>query len=144
MMATQNVLKCSKNSIGGQNEVKCRNYIEAIHMKQVTKISVDELKDMAKRMYAPIVKAVVDVNNGCVVIDAEMHVDEEQYQLEQGSQQVDLWGINLHPHEYGTDNFIEYDSMINIRPSQNNPSRSVHDEKIRQRVDEIIAGVVYE
>ncbi len=113
-------------------------------MKQIKKISVDELKDMAKRMYDPIVKAVVDIKNGHVVVDAEMHVDEEQYLLESGSSQRDLWGINLYPHEFGTDKFIEFDSMINIRPGQNNSSRSVLDEDIRRQIETIVAGAVHE
>ena len=79
---------------------------------------------MSKKMYDPMVKGVVDVRQKLLVLDAEMHVDEEQWLLENGSEQTDLWGFNLYPGEYGTDKFIQYDSMINIRPRQNNRSRT--------------------
>jgi len=111
-------------------------------MKQVDTISVSELSTMAERMYGDLVKAVVDLARGLLVVDAELHVDEEQYLLEIGSRQRDLWGINLHPGKYGTADFIEFDSMVNIRPSQNNLSRGVEDPATRQQVIELISRMV--
>ena len=111
-------------------------------MKQVDTISVSELSTMAERMYGDLVKAVVDLARGLLVVDAELHVDEEQYLLEIGSRQRDLWGINLHPAKYGTADFIEFDSMVNIRPSQNNLSRGVEDPATRQQVIELISRMV--
>ena len=113
-------------------------------MKQVDSISLDELKHMAGNMYDDLVKAVIDVERKLVVVDAGLHVDEEQYLLEQGSRQSDPWGINLYPEYYGKEDFIGFDSMINIRPNQNNRSRSVDDPEIKKRIREIIAEVVYE
>ena len=113
-------------------------------MKQVDRISVGELAKMAQKMYDPLVKAVVDIRQKLMVIDAEMHVDEEQWLLENGSQQADLWGINLYPGEFGTDKFIEYDSMINIRPRQNNSSRGVESEELKSQIETIVGEVVHE
>jgi hypothetical protein len=113
-------------------------------MKQVDKISIKELQEMADKMYGTLVKADVDVAKKIVIIDMEMHADGEAELLENGSQQNDLWGINLHPDKFGTDDFIEFDSMINIRPRQQNPSRDVLDEKVRTSIREIIGEVVYE
>lgn len=113
-------------------------------MKQVDSISLEELNAMAQNMYDELVKAVVDVKQRIVVVDAGLHADEEQFLLERGSHQVDLWGINLYPDSYGEDDFIEFDSMINIRPAQGNRSRSVEDEKIQQAIRELIASVVHE
>lgn len=113
-------------------------------MKIVEKISLAELKEMAEKMFGSLVKADVDIVKKIVIIDMEMHVDGEQQLLEEGSKQQDLWGINLKPELFGTDKFIEFDSMINIRPRQNNPSRDVLDEKIRAVITEIINGVVHE
>ena len=113
-------------------------------MKVVGKISVTELKDMAQKMYGTLVKADVDVIKKIVIVDMEMHVDGEQQLLEDGSRQTDLWGINLKPDFYGTEHFIEFDSMINIRPRQNNPSRSILDEKIRLEIKKLIMEVVHE
>ena len=73
-----------------------------------------------------------------------MHADGEAYLLENGSNQENLWGINLHPDKFGSDEFIEFDSMINIRPRQNNPSRDVLDESVRAQIMAIVNGVVHE
>ena len=97
---------------------------------------------MAEKMYGGFVKAVVDLEKKFIVIDAEMHADEEAFLLESGSEQQYLWGINLYPDKFGTPDFIEFDSMINIRPSQQNNSRTVESEEIRQKIIEIVAAIV--
>ncbi len=111
-------------------------------MKQVTSISVNELQILSNKMYGNMVKAVVDVDKKSMVIDAEMHVDEEQYLLEHGSKQNSLWGINLHPANYGTKDFIEFDSMINIRPKQQNMSRNVENLDIQNQIINIVSGII--
>jgi len=99
---------------------------------------------MSEKMYGTLVKADVDVAKHVVIIDMEMHADGEAKLLEDGSRQEDLWGINLHPDKYGTDEFIEFDSMINIRPRQKNPSRDVLDANVRELIEVIISEVVHE
>lgn len=113
-------------------------------MKIAEKITLDELRQMAEKMYGTLVKADVDVRKKIMVIDMDMHADGEAYLLESGSSQEDLWGINLHPDKFGSDEFIEFDSMINIRPRQNNPSRDVLDESVRAQIVAIVSGVVHE
>ncbi len=113
-------------------------------MKIVEKVSLGELREMAEKMFGELVKVDVDVAKRIVIIDMPMHYDGEQKLLENGSRQQDLWGINLHPDDYGTDDFIEFDSMINIRPSQGNPSKDVLDPEARQKIIDIIAEVVHE
>jgi len=103
-------------------------------MKLVSKISISELSAMAENMYGNLVKAVVDIEKNKLVVDAEMHADGEQYLLEDGSRQSDLWGLNLYPNKFGADDFIEFDSMINIRPRQMNMSRDIEDTEIRNRI----------
>jgi len=107
-------------------------------MQIVEKISIEELKTLSEKMYEPLVKAVVDVEQRVLVVDAGLHSDEELYLLEKGSEQQDLWGINFWPDEYGTDDFVEFDSMINLRPGQGNRSRGVDDIIIRERILEIV------
>ena len=107
-------------------------------MKEVKKLSVDGLKKLAQARYGDLIKGVVDLDKGVLVLDMEMHVDGEQYLLEKGSKQTDLWGINLYPDKYATEEFVEFDSMINIRPSQNNYSRSVEDSAVREKITGII------
>jgi len=113
-------------------------------MRIVEKISVSELFLMSEKMSEPLVKGVVDVMRRLLVVDAGLHSDEELLLLEQGSNQDDLWGINLWPEHYGTEDFVEFDSMINIRPGQNNRSRSVEDTGIQQLICEIVAEKVDE
>jgi hypothetical protein len=71
----------------------------------------------------------------------ELHADEEALLLEQGSGQVDLWGINIYPDRVGTDR-IEFDSMINVRPSQGNRSRSVEDPALRQQIVNVVTRLI--
>ncbi len=100
------------------------------------KVSRNELSAMAQSGFGDMVKGVVDVNRGIAAIDAELHSDLEAMLLEDGSRQEDLWGINLYPDE--TDDFIEFDSLINIRPLQNNRSRGVNDPVVREKITEIV------
>lgn len=111
-------------------------------MKQVSTITIADLVPLAARMYGTLVKADVDVVERLVVVDMDMHADGEAYLLERGSRQEDLWGINLHPEHFGTDDFIEFDSMINIRPRQQNPSWDVLDPQVRAAIRAIIDEVV--
>lgn len=113
-------------------------------MKQVDKISVAELKAMAEKMYGNLVKADVDLARHTLVVDMELHADGEAYLLEQGSRQEDVWGVNLYPPKFGTDEFVEFDSMINIRPRQGNLSRSVEDPVVRTKISDLIKERVYE
>ena len=108
-------------------------------MKIVEKITISELSAMAERMSEPLVKGVIDVVMRLLVVDAGLHSDEELFLLEQGSAQENLWGVNLWPESFGTEEFVEFDSMINIRPQQNNRSRGVEDPDIRQLIREIVA-----
>ncbi len=86
----------------------------------------------------PMIKAVVDVDKKILGIDANMHADIEQLMLSNGSRQESLWGINLYPEDPDED-FIEFDSMINIRPRQNNRSRDVEDQKVRDLIIEVVS-----
>lgn len=97
------------------------------------RITTTQLKDIAAERFGDMVKAVVDITKGVMAIGAEMHVDEEAYLLERGSKQSDLWGINLY-HEVQFPDMVEFDSMINIRPSQGNRSRDVQDEEVRNQI----------
>jgi hypothetical protein len=113
-------------------------------MVEVETIKLDELRKMSERMSEPLVKGVVDVVLRKLVVDAGLHSDEEIFLIEQGSKQENLWGINLWPESYGTDDFIEYDSMINIRPAHNNRSRSVECEATQRLISEIVGEKINE
>lgn len=105
-------------------------------------VAVATLTQMADRMFGNLVKAVVDVEREIMAIDAEMHADEEALLLDEGSRQPSLWGINLHPGQFSTPDFIEFDSVINIRPSQGNRTRSVDDPAARAQVVAVVDRLV--
>lgn len=85
------------------------------------------------------IKAVVDIKREIIAVDSPMHYDCEQLLLENGSNQNDLWGINLYLDSDDIDNLVEFDSMINIRPAEGNRSRDVEDPKTRQKIKEIVS-----
>ncbi len=107
-------------------------------MEIITKsLSLEELKQMAASTFGDLVKAVVDVDREILAVDAELHSDLEALLLDNGSKQKALWGINLYP-EIEEGDFVEFDSLINMRPSQNNMSRGVEAEEVRKRIIEIV------
>jgi hypothetical protein len=99
---------------------------------------LSELKQMAAATFGNLVKAVVDIERELIAVDAELHSDLEALLLEDGSKQYNLWGINLYPEIQG-DGFIEFDSLINMRPSQGNRSRGIENEEIRKKIIAIVA-----
>ncbi|MCR4313311.1 MAG: DUF5674 family protein [Candidatus Roizmanbacteria bacterium] len=110
-------------------------------MKIVTeKISLKELDGMAKSMFGNLVKAVVDIEKKEMVVDGELHADEEALLINNGSEQKNLWGINIYPEE--KENFIEFDSMINIRPSMGNMTRTVEDESLKKMIIKIVDDLI--
>jgi hypothetical protein len=106
-------------------------------------ISLGEIRRMAAGRFGDLVKAVIDIERKIVAVDAELHADEEALLLDQGSRQENLWGINIYPELQGEDR-VEFDSMINLRPSQGNRSRGVDDPAVRERILGIVASMVVE
>jgi len=108
-------------------------------MEIITKtLELDKLKKMAADTFGSLAKAVVDIDREYIAVDAELHSDLEALLLENGSKQKSLWGINIYPDMKGND-FIEFDSVINMRPSQGNRSRGVEDEQVRKKIIEVVA-----
>ena len=85
-----------------------------------------------------MVKGVVDIAQGLVAVDAELHADLEKLLLENGSKQENLWGVNFWKDADTVEDFIEFDSMINIRPRQGNRSRYVENEENRKKIIEVV------
>ena len=100
-----------------------------------------ELAAIAEQQFGNLVKAVVDVERAVMAVGGELHADEEAVLLERGSKQEHLWGINLYPKRED-DQWVEFDSMINIRPSQGNSSRVIADPAVQERIREIIRRIV--
>ncbi len=105
-------------------------------------ISREFLKEIAAKRFGDMVKAVIDLNKEIMAIGGDLHSDEEACLLQNGSVQENLWGINLYPDLPTGAAMIEYDSMINIRPRQNNRSRSVEDPVTRAKITAIVVKLV--
>ena len=88
-----------------------------------------------------MVKAVVDLRRGIMLLDADLHADQEAELLADGSAQEDLWGINLYPDMPDAD-WVEFDSMINLRPSFGNRSRGVDDPATREALATLVERLV--
>jgi hypothetical protein len=106
-------------------------------------ISTQQLRDVGEELYGDMVKAVVDVEKEVMAVGAELHADEEAFLIEQNSRQENLWGINLYSEREFSE-MVEFDSMINIRPRQNNRSRGVEDPEIRARIVRIVRSLIEE
>ncbi len=106
-----------------------------------TSVAKADLIVMAQQQFGDMVKAVVDIDQGIMAIGGELHSDEEAVLLEQGALQKNLWGINLYPERPALE-WIEFDSMINVRPSGGNRSRYVERAEIRDTVTAIVNRLV--
>ena len=100
-------------------------------------ISTAELKELAQNTFGDMIKCVADVKRGILAIDADLHAVLERLLLEDGSTLENLWGFNLWVEEEGED-FIEFDSLINIRSWQGNPSRGVEDPEVREAIKSLV------
>ncbi len=105
------------------------------------KISIDEIKRIAQETFGTVVKAVVDVEKCIMAIGSELHSDEEAELISTGSKQENLWGINIYPDAEDED-FIEFDSLINLRPSHGNRTRGVDNPELRKRIIEIVNSLI--
>jgi len=105
------------------------------------KISLAEVKELALNNYGDMVKAVVDIEQKITAIGGEFHADAEKLLLENGSRQEDLWGINIYPDKKSAE-FIEYNSLINIRPKAGNRKIDIEIPEIREKIKNIINEII--
>lgn len=104
-------------------------------------VKLDELRPLAQNYFGDMIKCVADIKQGTIAIDAELHADLERLLLENGSEGPDLWGFNIYPDEEG-DDYIEYDSLINIRAWQGNPGRGVYDKQVRDAIEHLVDKLI--
>jgi hypothetical protein len=102
-----------------------------------------ELARLVTMYFGDMVKYVADVERGVIGVGGELHADAEQLLLEKGSRQNDLWGANYYPGQ-GRDACIEFTALINIRPSQGNPSMEVQDPTLRERIRALTSTLIGE
>ena len=103
-----------------------------------------ELAEIAKEEFGDVVKAVVDTEQGIMAIGGELHADEEvELTDKENSKRENTWGINLYPKRSG-DDWLEFDSMINLKPHYGNCSRDVEDQEVREKIRAIVNKLVIE
>jgi hypothetical protein len=100
-------------------------------------ISLDAVKEIAKEFYDDMIKGVVDIGREIIALGGEYHMDASNVLIEQGSRQDVLWGFNIH-FDQPREEWLEYTSLINIRPLQGNTTMKVEDEALREKMKEII------
>jgi hypothetical protein len=113
-------------------------------MRRVTEsrpIGGEELRELASARFGDLIKGVVDLRRGVLLLDAEMHADQAAELLAEGAAQADLWGINLYPDVSGPE-WLEFDTMINLRPSFGNRSHGVDDPVLRDAIAALIDRLV--
>ncbi len=98
----------------------------------------EELCSLIGEYFDDMIKGVVDIDKEILAVNAELHADIEAMLIEQGSKQENLWGINLYPEMENEDDFLEFDSLINIRPRQGNRSRGIEDADICEKVRNVV------
>jgi hypothetical protein len=101
------------------------------------KISLQELREVAKEFYSTMIKGVVDVEKEIVAFGGEYHADANEIMLEAGSRQSDVWGFNIY-FDKPREAWIEYVSLINIRPQAGNMEMEIQDKNIRDKMKAII------
>jgi hypothetical protein len=101
-----------------------------------SKISIDEVKDLANFWYGTMIKGAVDVELGKVAIGGDYHIEDAELLSENGSKFNDIWGFNIR-FEENPDGVLEWDSMVNIKPNLGNKNRGVGEE-VAKKGEEII------
>jgi hypothetical protein len=99
-------------------------------------MSKETVRRLADETFGDMIKFIVDVEQKIICAGGGLHSDEEKLLLEDGCLQNNLWGANYYPDLPGEDRF-EYQSLINIRPSQTNRKQQIESKKIRDRVREL-------
>ena len=127
--------------VGGAGRRSVESLAAMRHVTETDPVTLDELRRMLGTRFHDVVKGVVDLRRGVMLLDADMHADQEAALLAEGSSQVDLWGINLYPELLEAE-WLEFDSMINLRPSFGNRSRGIDDAATRAAVGELVGRLV--
>lgn len=106
-----------------------------------TSVPAQELQAIAEASYKDMVKGVVDIDRRILALGGEWHADSEAVLIRQGHRQESLWGFNVYLNR-PKETRLEYTSLINIRPRQQNFNIEVQDVLLRQRMKEIIDQLI--
>ena len=102
------------------------------------KVIHEQIQKMAED-FDGYIKVVVNLEKNILAGGGERHFDGKQLPLKEGSKQEYLWGGGI---DWETKE-VDYNSIINLRPGQNNPSRDILSEKIRKKFDKIVKDLLF-
>ena len=106
------------------------------------KITSNELKTLAHEQFLNVIKAVVDIEQDIMAVCGEFHSELEVLLIEkEGSRRENTWGINLRLDKTGEE-FVEFDSMINLKPMFGNMSRDIENHEVREKVKDVVNKLV--
>lgn len=94
-----------------------------------TKEEIEKLREL----FDVYIKIVIDVENKVCSAGMDRHFEGEKILMDKGSFQKNIWGGGI-DIETKT---IDYNSFINIRPGDDNPSNDILDSKIRKKYEEL-------
>ena len=92
----------------------------------------EEIKKVTKE-FETYIKTVIDIDREVCSAGANRHFESEKILLEQGSNQSNLWGGGIDLDTLIIDN----NSVINIRPNDENNSNEIQDPNKRRRFEEL-------
>ncbi len=97
-------------------------------------VTPEQINQMTEWFGSNFIKLAVDVEQEILAGGGELHSDCEQALLEEGSQQVNVWGADWHPESRK----VTFESIINIRPQQQSFSMDIQDLTLRSRIEKIV------
>lgn len=122
--------------------MRSRQRIDSMDIKLISeKMTEQELRAFLNNPFPDMIKFVADIEKKILALGGELHADAEAVLLDAGSEQKNLWGGNVYPDREDGDR-LEYTSLINIRPSQNNRSLEVEHASVRERIQHIVSDLL--
>lgn len=91
-----------------------------------------EIKKLQEK-FDTYIKTVIDIEKKICSAGCDRHFESEKILLEQESKQSDIWGGGI---DVDTKD-IDFNSLVNIRPSDNNSSNDILDPTVRKKYDEL-------
>lgn len=98
----------------------------------------EQIEQMAETYVGLMIKLAVDVEQEILAGGGELHADCEQILLENGSQQENVWGADWYPEVRR----VGFESLINIRPRQQNRSMEIKDPVLREKIEMIVRNLL--
>jgi hypothetical protein len=98
----------------------------------------EQIEQMAETYVGLMIKLAVDIEQEILAGGGELHADCEQVLLENGSQQENVWGADWYPEVRR----VGFESLINIRPRQQNRSMEIKDPVLREKIEIIVRNLL--